>query len=76
MKKEAIRKTAAYLSFAVVVLYIVTGYGITQYRVVEKLSFGLLNKAVSFKIHSYLIIPLLVFLGLHLFFSCNLFKKI
>ena len=76
MKKEAIRKTAAYLSFAVVVLYIVTGYGITQYRVVEKLSFGLLNKAVSFKLHSYLIIPLLVFLGLHLFFSCSLFKKI
>jgi thiosulfate reductase cytochrome b subunit len=69
-----IRKTAAYFSIATVILYIVTGYGITQYRTVEKLTFGLLSKSLSFKIHSWLIIPLIIFLFTHLYFSCDLLR--
>jgi hypothetical protein len=54
MKKSTarvIRKTNAYLALTTVILYIITGYGITQYRVVEKITFGLLTKAWSFTIH-------------------------
>ena len=75
MRKEIIRKTAAYLSLLAVMAFIITGYGITYYQIVEKLTFGLLNKALSFKIHSVLIWFLLLFLAVHLFFSCDMLKK-
>ena len=70
MKNElSIRRITAYLSFLVVVAYIVTGYGITNYQLVEKLSFGLLTKSRSFIIHSYLIYPLVVFLAIHVYYA-------
>jgi thiosulfate reductase cytochrome b subunit len=74
MKRLNVRKTAAYLSIATVILYIITGFGITQYRIVEKLTFGLLSKSLSFKLHLWLIYPLIIFLLVHLCFSCDLFK--
>ena len=60
------RKLWAYLALATVVLFIITGYGITQYRIVEMLSFGLLSKPLSFRIHSWLIVPLILFLLMHI----------
>ena len=73
-KKNQIRKTTAYLALITIILYIITGYGITQYRIVEKITFGLLHKSLSFKIHSWLIYPLIIFLLVHLYFSCDLFS--
>ena len=67
--KKVIRRTAAYLALATVLLFIITGYGITQFRIVEKLSLGLLGKALAFKIHSWLIIPLIIFLLIHISLS-------
>jgi thiosulfate reductase cytochrome b subunit len=78
MKKETIsviRKTNAYLALVTVLMYIITGYGITRYQLVEKITFGLLNKALSFQIHSYLISPLIIFLLIHLLFACNIFRR-
>ncbi|MBD3248421.1 hypothetical protein GF336_00060 [Candidatus Woesearchaeota archaeon] len=74
--KINIRKWTSYLALATIVLYIITGYGITQHRFMEKITFGLLTKSLSFKIHSWLIIPLLLFLLLHLYYSCSLFKRL
>ena len=78
MKEEIrirIRRLTAYLSLATVLSYIITGYGITNYSIVEKLTFGVLYKSLSFKIHMWLIIPLALCLSVHLYFSCNLFRK-
>ena len=73
MKYEnMIKKTTAYLALATVGLFILTGYGITQYRIVEAITFGILTKPLSFKLHYYLIYPLVLFLLVHLYFSCNL----
>ncbi len=47
-------------------MYIITGLGISYYRIIEALTFGLLTKALSFKIHSYLLIPFLILLALHI----------
>lgn len=69
MNKNLIRRVAAWISLATVVLYIVTGYGITQYRFVEKITFGFLDKSTFFRLHSYLIYPLLISLSIHLFFA-------
>lgn len=46
-------------------LYVITGFGITEYQTVESLTFGLLNKASSFEIHTSLEIPFLMLLALH-----------
>jgi len=52
---------------ALVVLYFVTGLGITEYRTVEGLTFGLLTKTLSFKVHNNLWIPFLILLALHVY---------
>jgi len=67
------RRFAAYLFLLTIILYVITGYGITRYQTVEKLSFGLLTKALSFKIHQWLIIPLVLLVVIHLYYSCSLF---
>ena len=50
-------------------VFLVTGFGITEFRVVEALTFGLLTKNLAFRIHENLWIPLVVLLVLHIGFS-------
>ena len=52
---------------AVIALYVLTGFGITSYRTVESITFGLLTKPLAFKIHDGLIIPFIVLMGLHIY---------
>ena len=68
-------KTAHWLLLAVIILYAVTGYGITEYRTVETMTFGLLTKNLAFKIHDSLFIPLAVLLILHVGVSYFRFNK-
>lgn len=58
----------------VIILFIITGYGIVNYHIVEQLTLGLLSKPISFQIHTNLIIPLIILLTLHIYFSLR--KKI
>lgn len=76
MKIETLKKIVGYLLLTAVLLYVLTGYGITQFRIVEPLTLGLLTKSLSFKIHSYLIIPGVILLIVHLYLVCSLFKKL
>lgn len=69
-KTVVIKKIVAYLSLLIIVLYVVTGYGITK-----NISLGFLTKPLSYNIHTNLIIPLIIFLLAHLFFALNLQKK-
>ncbi len=57
-----------WLLAALVIIYLVTGFGITEFRTVETLTLGLLTKALAFKIHNNLWIPFVLLLGLHVFF--------
>jgi len=50
-------------------LYGISGLGITETRIVGLLSFGIINKPLSFQIHNNLMIPFIVFLLLHIFFK-------
>lgn len=52
-----------------IILYLITGFGITEYRIVESLTFGLLTKVLAFKLHMNLEIPLAILLILHIYFS-------
>lgn len=66
MKWQLIRKTVHYLLLVVVIFYLISGFGITEFRVVESLTFGLITKPVAFEIHDNLWIPFIVILVLHI----------
>ncbi len=56
-------------------LLVITGLGITGYRIVEGATFGLLGKALAFQLHALLWIPFLAVLALHLALSCRPGKR-
>ena len=71
-KQDLSKRITHLLLIVVTVLLLITGFGITEFRIVEPLTFGLLTKSLAFKIHNNLWIPFTVLLGLHIFLS--LFK--
>jgi hypothetical protein len=75
MDEHDVKRAASYGLLVIVVLFVITGYGITQYRDVEWLTFGLLTKPLSFAIHDALIIPFIAVLAIHLFYACGLFRR-
>jgi len=60
-------RLAHWLLLAVTVLFLISGFGISDYRIVESLTLGLLTKSLSFRIHSNLWILLVALLGLHIY---------
>lgn len=58
-----------FLLLAIVLLYIITGLGIKYYQIIEKITFGILTKSLSFKIHDILLIPFLILLFLHIYLT-------
>lgn len=75
MKLKLISAAVNYLLLIFIIIYIVSGLGITYYRIVEQLTFGWLSKPLAFKIHGYLLIPFLILLVLHLFLALRRRKK-
>ena len=66
--RRAIRRIGrwfGWLAVALLLFALLTGYGIGQFRVVDRLTFGLLNKVVSHRLHHYIDIPLLVVTVIH-----------
>jgi dolichol kinase len=67
--QNLVRRITIGLLVTVVILYLITGFGITEFRIVETLTFGLLTKNLSFQIHDNLLIPFLILLGMHIFLA-------
>jgi cytochrome b subunit of formate dehydrogenase len=65
-RQNLVKKIISWLLVIVIVLYLVSGFGITEFRMVETLTFGLLTKNLAFKIHNNLWIPFLILLVLHI----------
>jgi hypothetical protein len=67
-KRRLIKNIIQWLLLAVVVVLLITGLGITNYRIVETISFGLLTKNLAQKIHTApgLWISFVVLLALHI----------
>jgi len=72
---DKLKVIARWILFALAIVYIITGFGITQYQTVEKITLGLLTKALSQKIHFYLLIPFLIFLITHIYLSVIIRRK-
>lgn len=63
------------LLLIVIILFILTGFGITQYQIIEPLSLGVLSKVTSYQIHLNLTIPLIILLGAHFAFLLERKRK-
>jgi thiosulfate reductase cytochrome b subunit len=66
---KLIKRIIRWSLIIVTITYILTGFGISEFRTVESLTFGLLNKYWAFKIHMNLEIPFITLLALHIFLS-------
>jgi len=75
MHRRDLQRAVGWLLLALALLLVVTGLGITEYRAVEAVTFGLLGKALSFQLHSLLWIPFLAVLAGHLVLSCRAGKR-
>ena len=69
MKRQLAKKIIRWLLLTAAIIYLISGFGITEFRIVESLTFGLLTKALAFKIHEYLWIPFIVLMGSHILLS-------
>lgn len=70
------RKTISWSLMVVVLVQILTGYGITRYRLIEKITFGILTKPMAFQLHSILMLPLAILIILHVYPSVkDLFNR-
>jgi cytochrome b subunit of formate dehydrogenase len=67
LRENLARRVVHWLLVAVIVLYLLTGFSITEFRVVENVTFGLLSKNVAFYIHNNLLIPFIILLILHIY---------
>ncbi len=78
MRQSLIKGIIHWSLFAVAFIFFLSGFGITEYRIVEPLTFGLLNKVMSFQIHLNLWIPFLILFIVHSFFGSivKIYKKI
>jgi cytochrome b subunit of formate dehydrogenase len=71
LQSKAVNGTRVFVHWSLIVVtivYLVTGFGITEFRIVEPATFGLLTKPLAFKLHTKLHYPFIALLVLHLFF--------
>jgi len=64
--QDLVKKTIHWLLAIVAIMFLITGFGITEFRMVETLTFGLLTKNLAFNIHNSLWIPFIILLILHI----------
>lgn len=60
---------------AVSILFVFSGFGITEFRTVEALTSGVFSKALAFMTHDVLWIPFLILLIMHVTFSLVLRRR-
>lgn len=65
MKQDRWLQIVYKLLLIAIVVVIVSGLGITEFRLVSALTFGLLGKNLSFKIHAYSWLPFTLLLITH-----------
>ncbi len=49
-----------------IIFYIITGFGISNYQLIEAITFGLITKTIAFQLHYILIYPFVALLFIHI----------
>ena len=71
MTNRAVLRLVHWALLLLALLTVVSGLGITEFRVVTALTFGLLDKATAFRLHLWLWIPFLVLLSAHVLLTAR-----
>lgn len=66
--RGAVRAAIRYVLLILTVLYLISGLGITQWQIIEPLTFGLLTRNLSSRIHDFLLFPFVILLLVHVLF--------
>jgi len=66
VNQRLVKSTVQWLLTILVIVYLITGFGITEHRIVEPLTFGLLTKSLAQRIHINIEIPFIILLVLHI----------
>jgi cytochrome b subunit of formate dehydrogenase len=61
-----IGRVCGWVAALLLLFTVFTGYGISEFRTVTSITFGILGKATSQRLHHYTDIPLLIFLSAHI----------
>jgi len=69
------RRILHWLLALVMVIFLITGFGITEFRLVETLTLGLLTKGMSERIHLLLWIPFIILFALHVYLTLTPTRK-
>lgn len=69
MDRKTTKKTVHIILLIIIFLVIISGLGISYYQTIEGVTGGLLDKTLSFQIHTFIFLPFLLVLLIHLFFS-------
>jgi thiosulfate reductase cytochrome b subunit len=69
MNKRQVRKIIHWGLLVLIIVFLITGFGISRFQIIETMTFGLLSKPLSYQIHSYLVFPLVIFLYLHVYLT-------
>jgi uncharacterized membrane protein len=64
-KIQNIGRLCGWIALGLLLFTILTGYGITEFRIVKALTFGLLGKASAQRLHPYTEVPMIVLLVIH-----------
>jgi cytochrome b subunit of formate dehydrogenase len=72
MLETVAKKFVAWSLLVVIVIYVVSGFGMTKPSYVEPWTLGLITRSVGRTIHSNLLIPLIILTAVHIYFTVNL----
>jgi hypothetical protein len=75
-RTDEVRAWIAWLLLAVTVVYLVSGFGITNQDIVGPLTAGFLGKALAFRLHDVLWLPFIALLVLHVVWNVGRRVKI
>jgi hypothetical protein len=75
MSRKLFIRLVSWLLFGISVLLVLTGLGITRYEIITPLTLGILDKAVSYKLHVLLWGPFLILLILHIIVNMRVQPK-
>jgi hypothetical protein len=75
MVTRSFRKIVAWLLLACSLLFLLTGFGITDFDLVRVITLGILDKASSSYLHTLLWGPFLILLILHVALARGVFRK-
>lgn len=71
--KPTLKRAIAWALLGVTLLFLLTGWGISQFQLVTPLTFGVLGKALSFQLHEWLWLPFGALLVVHVYLG--MFRK-